>query len=151
MSSFTKEVNLRVAKHPLVFNWRLANRELTSLLTNKQEWESKKKRNKKKHMAKKNIWQELICIILVIQWIFFFIDLSIKKYQRHKNWLDAKIGSKQLSKKIWTSISDQLFCHQSLMHWIATIVFHLKFSCFKFWFCKYSGPKHGVCSALIQY
>ena len=32
VASFTKEVNLRLAKHPLVFNGRLANRGLTSLV-----------------------------------------------------------------------------------------------------------------------
>ena len=32
MASFTKEVNSRLAKRPLVFNGRLANRGLTSLV-----------------------------------------------------------------------------------------------------------------------
>ena len=32
MASFTKEVNLRLAKGPLVFNGRLANRRLTNLV-----------------------------------------------------------------------------------------------------------------------
>ena len=32
MTSFTKEVNLRLAKRPLVFNGRSANRDLTSLV-----------------------------------------------------------------------------------------------------------------------
>ena len=32
VASFTKEVNLRLAKRPLVFNGRLANRWLTSLV-----------------------------------------------------------------------------------------------------------------------
>ena len=32
VASFTKEVNLRLAKRPLVFNGRLANRGLTSLV-----------------------------------------------------------------------------------------------------------------------
>ena len=32
MASFTKEVNPRLAKRPLVFNGRLANRGLTSLI-----------------------------------------------------------------------------------------------------------------------
>ena len=32
VASFTKEVNWRLAKRPLVFNGRLANRQLTSLV-----------------------------------------------------------------------------------------------------------------------
>ena len=32
VASFTKEVNRRLAKRPLVFNGRLANRRLTSLV-----------------------------------------------------------------------------------------------------------------------
>ena len=32
VASFTKEVNLRIAKRPLVFNGHLANRRLTSLV-----------------------------------------------------------------------------------------------------------------------
>ena len=32
VASFIKEVNSRLAKHPLIFNGRLANRELTSLV-----------------------------------------------------------------------------------------------------------------------
>ena len=34
MASFTKELNQRLAKRPLVFNGRLANRWLTSLVKN---------------------------------------------------------------------------------------------------------------------
>ena len=38
VASFTKKVNPRLAKRPLVFNGRLANRGLTSFLSKKGHW-----------------------------------------------------------------------------------------------------------------
>ena len=119
MASFTKEVNPRLAKRPLVFNGRLANRGLTSLVKQATVW-------CQGHLHFNKTSSRRLYAGISLLWAFNQPYTQCEKIDNLPCPIPVKIGSVLLEVVFTMPARSMKFTRNCLTQWISKLLWSLE-------------------------